>query len=287
MQQAIRRHLNVTYVIPFGLMTACMSLLQPIPSVSAQQLTRPVSQETSGTGTQGRRIENNTPPLPYLTKSLEKKDTQTSTRKPHRLIRKPQNAPVASAEPSPSSSSPVSSLPTLPTSLQSDNTNSQSKEPSSLSRSMGAAMPFATMSVTPPSATATGSNSTGPASTGSIPLAAAGAGKSSISGDGGAGGRSMRKIAAEMPGLAELISPPPVPVLSVNPAIGTSPTSLSFTAQQGGGNPTAQTLTISNTGGGTLSWSASDRRRWLSLSPASGTGNGILTATCDWRWPAL
>jgi hypothetical protein len=82
-----------------------------------------------------------------------------------------------------------------------------------------------------------------------------------------------------MPGLAQLISPPSVPVLSVNPAIGASPTSLSFTAQQGGGNPTAQTLTISNTGGGTLSWSASDSTTWLSLSPASGTGNGPVTAS--------
>ena len=58
MRQAIRRHLIVTYAISLGLMTAYMSLLQPIPSASAQQLTGSVSQETSGTGTQGRRIEN-------------------------------------------------------------------------------------------------------------------------------------------------------------------------------------------------------------------------------------
>ena len=273
MRQAIRQHLIVTYAISLGLMTAFMSLLQPIPSASAQQLIGPVSQETSGTGTQGRRIENIAPTLPYPTKSLEKKDAQTSPRKPHRLIRKPQNAPVASVEPSPSGSSPVSSLPTPPPSLQSDNTTSQSKEPSSLNRSVGAAVPLATMSVAPSSATTTGSIAAGTASTGTIPLAAAGAGNSSTSGSGGAGGRSMSRLAAEMPGLAQLISPPSAPVVSVNPAIGTSPTSLSFTAQQGGGNPTAQTLTISNTGGGTLSWSASDSTTWLSLSPASGTGN--------------
>ena len=89
----------------------------------------------------------------------------------------------------------------------------------------------------------------------------------------------MSRLAAEMPGLAQLISPPSVPVVSVNPSIGTSPTSLSFTAQQGGSNPAAQTLTISNTGGGTLSWSASDSAAWLSLSPASGTGNGAVTAS--------
>jgi hypothetical protein len=65
----------------------------------------------------------------------------------------------------------------------------------------------------------------------------------------------------------------------VPPAIGASPTSLSFTAQQGGGNPIAQTLNISNTGGGTLGWSASDNAAWLTLSPASGTGNGTVTLT--------
>ena len=278
MHQAIRRHLIVTYAASLGLMTVCMSLFQPIPSASAQQLTRPVSQETSGTGTQGRRIENMAIPLSYPTKSLEKKDAQTSTRKLHRLIRKPQNAPVASVEPSPSGSSPVSSLPTIPPSLQSDNTTSQSKEPSSLNRSVGIAVPLATMSVVPSSATATGSTAAGTASTGTIPLAAAGAGNSSSSGSRGAGERSMRKLAAETPGLAQLSSPPSAPVVSVNPAIGTSPTSLSFTAQAGA-NPTTQILTISNAGGGTLSWSASDSVAWLSLSPASGTGNGAVTAT--------
>ena len=276
MHQAIRRHLIATDAISLGLMTVFMSLLQPIPSISAQQLTGPVSQ---GTGTQGRRIENMAPTLPFPTKSLEKKDAQTSTRKLHRLIRKPQNAPVASVEPSLSGSSFVSALPTPPSSLQSDNVTSQSKETSSLNRSVGAAVPLSTMSVAPSSATAMRSAAAGTASIGTIPLAAAGAGNSSTSGSGGAGGRTMQRLAAEMPGLAQLISPPSVPVLSVNPAIGASPTSLSFTAQQGGGNPTAQTLTISNTGGGTLSWSASDSTTWLSLSPASGTGNGAVTAT--------
>ena len=278
MHQAIRRHLIVTYAISLGLMTIFMSLLQPTPSVSAQQLTGPVSQEISGTDTQGRLIENMASTLPYPTKSLEKKGAQISARKPHRLIRKPQSAPVASVEPTPSGSSPVTSLPTPPPSIQSDNTTSQSKAPSLLSTSVGATMPLATMSVAPSSATATGSTAAGTAPTGAIPLASAGSGNSSTSGNGGAGGRTMRRIAAEMSGLTQLISPPSVPALSVNPAIGASPTSLSFTAQAGA-NPAAQTLTISNTGGGTLSWSASDSATWLSLSPASGTGTGVVTAS--------
>ncbi len=68
-------------------------------------------------------------------------------------------------------------------------------------------------------------------------------------------------------------SPPP----GVLPAIGVSPTNLSFTATQGGANPATQTLSISNTGGGTLSWTASDNAAWLTLSPTSGTGNGAVT----------
>ena len=45
-----------------------------------------------------------------------------------------------------------------------------------------------------------------------------------------------------------IVTAAPVP-----PAIGMSPTSLSFSAQQGAANPASQTLNISNTGGGTLS----------------------------------
>ena len=69
-----------------------------------------------------------------------------------------------------------------------------------------------------------------------------------------------------------IVSTAPVP-----PAIGTSPTNLSFMATQGGVSPATQTLNISNTGGGTLSWAASDNSTWLRLSPASGTDNGIVT----------
>ena len=71
------------------------------------------------------------------------------------------------------------------------------------------------------------------------------------------------------------VTPAPVP-----PAIGVNTTSLSFNAQHGGGNnPAPQTLHISNTGGGTLTWTARDNAGWLTVSPASGTGNGTMTIT--------
>ncbi|MGH7180572.1 MAG: BACON domain-containing protein [Nitrospiraceae bacterium] len=68
------------------------------------------------------------------------------------------------------------------------------------------------------------------------------------------------------------VVPPPV----TPPAIGTSPTSLSFTAVQGGANPATQTLAISNTGGGTLSWTTTDNVPWMTLSRTSGTNNGVM-----------
>jgi len=65
----------------------------------------------------------------------------------------------------------------------------------------------------------------------------------------------------------------------VPPAIGASPTSLSFTATKGGAAPATKNLNISNTGGGTLNWTASDNATWLTLSRASGTGNGVVTVS--------
>ncbi len=66
-----------------------------------------------------------------------------------------------------------------------------------------------------------------------------------------------------------------------SPTIGVSPSSLSFTATVGGGNPASQSVSITNTGGGTLNWSASSNASWLSVSPASGTAPSTLTASVN------
>jgi hypothetical protein len=68
---------------------------------------------------------------------------------------------------------------------------------------------------------------------------------------------------------------------SAPPAIGLSPTNLAFTDSVGGANPAAKTISIGNTGGGTLTWSASDNASWLTLSPASGSGNSTVTANVN------
>lgn len=68
---------------------------------------------------------------------------------------------------------------------------------------------------------------------------------------------------------------------TASPVIGYTPTALSFSGTVGGGNPASKTITVSNTGGGTLSWTASDNAAWLIVSPASGTNSGTITASVN------
>ena len=69
------------------------------------------------------------------------------------------------------------------------------------------------------------------------------------------------------------VDPPTPPALSVTPA------SLAFTATAGGADPAAKTLAVSNTGGDSMDWTASESATWLSVSPASGTNAGTITVT--------
>ncbi|HTG17935.1 MAG TPA: hypothetical protein VK747_21995, partial [Blastocatellia bacterium] len=65
------------------------------------------------------------------------------------------------------------------------------------------------------------------------------------------------------------------------PTIGVSPASMSFTATVGGSNPANQSLNITNTGGGTLNWTASSNATWLSVSPTSGTAPSTATVSAN------
>ncbi|HSU14349.1 BACON domain-containing protein [Longimicrobium sp.] len=58
--------------------------------------------------------------------------------------------------------------------------------------------------------------------------------------------------------------------IAAGPSLSVSPPSVSFSAAQGS-SAASQTVTVTNTGGGTLSWSADESIAWLSLSPTSGT----------------
>jgi outer membrane protein assembly factor BamB len=61
------------------------------------------------------------------------------------------------------------------------------------------------------------------------------------------------------------VTPPAAPVLAV------SPTTLSFSGTQGGANPNPATVNVTNTGGGTLSFTAVSDSNWLIINPSSGS----------------
>ncbi len=61
---------------------------------------------------------------------------------------------------------------------------------------------------------------------------------------------------------------------ATDPEIDFSPSRLRFTAEEGGDDPDDETLTIWNSGEGTLGWTVSDDAGWLSLSPRSGSSTG-------------
>ncbi|MEX5213470.1 MAG: fibronectin type III domain-containing protein [Nitrospiraceae bacterium] len=62
-----------------------------------------------------------------------------------------------------------------------------------------------------------------------------------------------------------------VTAASAQPTIGFSPPSLSFTGITGGSNPAAQSITVTNAGTGTLTWTVADNANWLTATKAGGT----------------
>jgi hypothetical protein len=58
------------------------------------------------------------------------------------------------------------------------------------------------------------------------------------------------------------------------PALSVSPTSLYFSAVEGGENPANQTLQVWNSGQGTLDWLITEEIDWLTASPDSGSSSG-------------
>jgi Fibronectin type III domain/Viral BACON domain len=71
------------------------------------------------------------------------------------------------------------------------------------------------------------------------------------------------------------------PAPTANPVIGLSISSMAFTGTAAGSNPATQSFTVSNAGAGTLSWIAGDNAAWLTLSPASGTNSGTVSASAS------
>jgi glucose/arabinose dehydrogenase len=99
---------------------------------------------------------------------------------------------------------------------------------------------------------------------------AAGDHTATITIDGGGANGSPKQI----PVTLTLTAPQP-------PALAVSPGSLSFTAVEGAAAPPAQSLSVTNTGGGTLSFTTSDDASWLAASPASGTAPGSVSVSVN------
>ncbi|HET8755685.1 MAG TPA: LamG-like jellyroll fold domain-containing protein [Solirubrobacteraceae bacterium] len=97
---------------------------------------------------------------------------------------------------------------------------------------------------------------------------AAGDYSATITVDGGGVNGSPKQIPVTL-----TVAPPQPPALSVSPG------SLSFTAVEGAAAPPAQSLSVTNTGGGSLSFTTSDDATWLSAAPASGTAPGSVSVS--------
>jgi hypothetical protein len=63
--------------------------------------------------------------------------------------------------------------------------------------------------------------------------------------------------------------------------LSVSPASLTFNASAGGANPAAQSLTIANTGTGTMSWSLSDTAPWLTCTPAAAADAAVTSCAVN------
>jgi hypothetical protein len=67
-------------------------------------------------------------------------------------------------------------------------------------------------------------------------------------------------------------------VTDVPPIIAVTPDSLSFVCYLGGPQDSARSVSISNSGGGSMPWSITDNAVWLDFTPASGNGNAVVKA---------
>jgi uncharacterized protein (TIGR03437 family) len=70
-------------------------------------------------------------------------------------------------------------------------------------------------------------------------------------------------------------------VSAATPTLSVAPQSLTFQYANGGAVPGAQNVAISNTGGGTLAWTASTSAYWLVASAASGNAPATLSVSVN------
>ena len=223
------------------------------------------------------------------TKSSSSPTESAPIRKPHKLIRK--SSPLASVQPGGTTASgnqstmlsaPTAPAPSTTTQTQSNDSTTQS---STASTTVAPTKPTSTTTTAPATSLSFAgavSSPTTSLSSSSAPVSAVATPGSSNKGGNSTGGRGMNKLSTAMPGLTQLLEPTSTSSTTTSstpstPVIGRNPASMSFSAIQGGANPSSQTVTITNSGSGTLGWSANSSAAWLTINggtAASGTNAG-------------
>jgi|GEM_PF-3094157 len=87
--------------------------------------------------------------------------------------------------------------------------------------------------------------------------------------------RAYTNVTANQTGQDYAATAVPTPIISL------SKTSLNFGALAGGVATAAQSVVVSNSGVGTLNWTAASSQSWLGVTPATGTGTGVLQITVN------
>lgn len=95
------------------------------------------------------------------------------------------------------------------------------------------------------------------------------------------GGRDVRTPTNVMTDIQALLGTIPASCQSVMPILTVSPTTLTYTLMQGAA-PSAQTVTVSNTGAvQPLPWTVVDNETWIAESPVAAADVGTFDATVD------
>ncbi|MGZ6675136.1 MAG: BACON domain-containing protein, partial [Solirubrobacteraceae bacterium] len=81
--------------------------------------------------------------------------------------------------------------------------------------------------------------------------------------------------------IASGATPLAAPTCLAAPVLSVSPASLSFAATQGGTGPAAQTLSVVNTGGGSLPFTATASAPWLTVSASGAAAPATVTVTAN------
>jgi hypothetical protein len=81
--------------------------------------------------------------------------------------------------------------------------------------------------------------------------------------------------------IASGATPLGAPTCVAAPVLSVSPSSLSFAATQGAAGPAPQTLSVANTGGGSLPFTAATSAPWLTVSPSGAAAPATLTVTAN------